>query len=331
MHRAKALERLGHKVIIVDPLDGFSRSKLVSRWLYHAGAIGIGFRINKPIAEAVAAFRPALIFVNQGEFLGPRLLRCLRLLDVPIINYTNDNPFIRRGGMRFHYYRRALRYYDLLAIVREESVARAKAFGCRHVMRVWMTADEEAHQLSPLPDDIRDRYSSDVLFVGSWMPERGPFMAELISRGVPLAIWGDGWQKAEEWPLIKPCWRGPGIYDNEGYAAAIQSAAICLGLLSKGNRDLHTRRSIEIPTLGGLLCAERTPEHLALYTEGREAVFWNDAEECAAACERLLGDESLRQMIARSGRKRALRNGHLNEPMLAAVIDNALASFGTLA
>lgn len=328
LHRARALERLGHEVTLVDPRDWLGQSKWVSRWLHHAGGFGVGLRIYRPLLAAVAAARPDLIFISQGEFLGPALLGRLRSLGAPIVNYTNDNPFSGRDGLRFRQYLKALPYYDLLVVTFEENVAQAQAAGARQVMRVWHPADERAHRPRELSAEIRKRYGADVSFVGTWMPERGPFMVELIRRGVPISIWGDRWQKAPEWPVIAPHWHGPGIYDEDGYATVIQAAKICLGLLSKGNRNLHTGRSIQIPALGGLLCAERTSEHLALYDEGREAVFWQDAEECAAHCHRLLADEPLRREIARRGHERARRNNHYNEPMLAAVIERAMCISG---
>lgn len=97
-----------------------------------------------------------------------------------------------------------------------------------------------------------------------------------------------------------------------------------LGLLSKGNRDLHTTRSIEIPFLGGLLCAERTVEHVLLYDDKQEAVFWNDAEECALCCNELLDEEPLRIHIAKKGQARAIKNNHLNEPTVEHIIRESL-------
>jgi spore maturation protein CgeB len=85
---------------------------------------------------------------------------------------------------------------------------------------------------------------------------------------------------------------------------------------------------LEIPALGGLLCAERPTEHLALYDEGREAVFWQDGEECASHCHRLLADEPLRREIARRGHERVRGNSHYNEPMLAAVMEREMHAFG---
>ena len=46
-----------------------------------------------------------------------------------------------------------------------------------------------------------------------------------------------------------------------------QKPPLCLGLLSKGNRDLQTTRSLENPYAGGPLCAQRTSERLALYVK----------------------------------------------------------------
>lgn len=148
-------------------------------------------------------------------------------------------------------------------------------------------------------------------------------MAKLVRQGVPLSIWGGRWDKADEWLILRPHWRGPGLYDADDYAKAIQYAKINIGLLSKSNRDLHTSRSMEIPAIGGLLCAERTSEHQALYIEDKEAVFWNDADECAEKCLWLLENDNLRKNIASAGHKRCLKNGYYNELVLAQILKAA--------
>jgi spore maturation protein CgeB len=105
------------------------------------------------------------------------------------------------------------------------------------------------------------------------------------------------------------------------YAVAIQSAKVNLGLLSRGNRDLHTQRSFEIPSLGGLFCAERTEEHLLLYEENKKAVFWSNAEECAAKCRALLADEAWRRSVAKKGHLRYLKNGWTNEKVAETLLE----------
>lgn len=326
LHRGRALERLGHAVTIVDPWSWLPQARWVGPWMYRTGAFGSNIFMARRLADAVKKARPDLVWVDQGEWLGPRMLRAIREgcgAAVPIVNYTVDDPFGGRDARRFAGFLRAAREYDLLAVVRAENVAEARARGARVVMQVWRSADEVAHAPRELSVEQHRRFASEVVFVGTWMPERGPIMAELIRRGVPLSIWGDRWQKAREWTQLAPHWRGLGLDTDDDYAAAILAAKINLGLLSKGNRDLHTTRSLEIPALGGLFCAERTSEHLALYEEGREAVLWSDAAECAGQCMALLADESRRKAIAAAGHARALRNGHYNEQVMARILDAA--------
>ena len=325
LHRAAALERLGHAVSFVDPFDWMGRSVWMARWLHRGGAFGIGMKIDRPIFKAVRQVAPDLIWVDQGAYLGAGLISKFRTLSVPIVNYTIDDPFGGRDGRRFDRYLRALPFYDLLVVVREENIAEAYALGARQVLRIWRSADEVAHRPRVLTDEDKHRWGSDVCFIGTWMPERGPFMAELVRAGLPLSIWGDRWQKAPEWPVLAPYWRGPGQDDSEIYARIIQSAKICLGLLSQGNRDRHTTRTFEIPAFGGLLCAERTDEHCEAFQDGVEAVFWKDAQECIQQCRRLLNDDALISAVKKNGHQRYLQSEHKNEAVLQDIL-NQVAS-----
>jgi spore maturation protein CgeB len=320
MHRANALERLGHQVTIIDPWAWLGNSAFVKRWIFHLGGIGVGMFINQRIYQEVYKSVPELIWVAQGPFLSPTILKQLKSIGVPIVNYTDDDPFSKYDRMRFYYYRKAVPLYDLIVVVRKENIEEAKRAGAKKVLRVWRSADEIAHRPRNLTQSEKDLYASEVAFIGTWIHGRSPFLAEIIRLGIRLSIWGDNWHKAHEWSIIQPYWRGPGLHDNQSYAAAILSSKICLGLLNKRNRDLHTFRSNEIPALGGLLCAERTIEHMELYEEGVEAVFWNSAEECADKCRELLTDDEKRAEIARRGHERARRNNLFNEPIMASII-----------
>jgi hypothetical protein len=195
-------------------------------------------------------------------------------------------------------------------------------------MRVFRSADELAHAPRSISDADAERWKSEVLFLGTWFPERGPFLLELAKLGVPLTIRGGNWHKAAEWPLLKPYFKG-GQLEGDDYAMAIQCAKVNLGLLSKGNRDLHTTRSLEIPALGALFCAERTEEHLQMYVEGEEALFWSSAEECAAVCRSILQDEPRRRRIAAAGLARSIVNRHYNEVVMNAILERAFAAADT--
>jgi len=325
MDRSNAMQRLGHRVHHID----LRRLMPQTRWMYRI-TWKFGGQVFAPwilaaLPRAMAGRQYDVCLVDSGEWVTPKIIELIRGYAGRVVNYVIDDPFGARDTARFRAYRRSLEFYDLCVVVRPDNAREAAQAGARRVLRVFMSSDEVTHAPRSLTAADRDQWSSEVLFLGTWFPERGPFLRELIERGVPLSIRGTNWAKAPEWPALRSAWKsGPVIGDD--YAKAIQCARVNLGLLSKGNRDLHTTRSLEIPALGGLLCAERTAEHLAMYEEGVEALFWSDAAECAAACMRALGDEPARLALAAAGQRRNIANQIRNENVMSEILTSALAA-----
>jgi hypothetical protein len=313
-HRVNALRRLGHEVRVINPGEFVPKLPLAPYWQRYFGSIGLASLIRKRVLgklEGSCGFDAA--WVDSGGLVSRELVEDLKRFAKRVLNYNADDPYGNRDANYWVQYLGAVRAYDLVAVVRKENVEEARSLGARKVVMVYRSADEVAHAPIQLSGQEQARWATDVVFVGTAFPERGPFFAELARYGVPLSIYGNRYEKLREWRTIQPYWKGPGLAEKHTYAAAIVAAKVNLGLLSKGNRDLHTQRSLEIPALGGLFCAERTEEHLALYEEDREAVFWSDAEECAAKCRALLADEAWRRSVAENGRLRYLKNGWTNE------------------
>ena len=323
LDRANALRRAGATVEHLSLRELLPRTAWVDRWTWHVGGHWFGRLIDSGLERALGSRRFDVCHVDGGEWVTPQVIRRLRQHARRIVNYNIDDPTGPRDGPRFTAYRQAVPEYDLLVVVREENVPELKSLGAQRVMRVYRSADEINHAPRSVSALDRLAWSSDVLFLGSWFPDRGPFLVDLIQRGVPLTIRGPNWHKAPEWKRLQPHWAG-GAIGGDDYARAIQCARINLGLLSHDNRDSHTTRSLEIPSLGGLLCAERTDEHQALYREGEEALFWRDAQECAGVCADILADEPRRARIAEAGRARFLRDGHRNEVVMARIVQTAI-------
>jgi spore maturation protein CgeB len=319
--RAEALKRLGHHVIQHSPFDTIVN--LVGpmgsyRWFvafhYRTGYRFMQSKVGQWLRDILAATPPPdLIWVDSGELFGVGCLEVLKKTGCPVILYNVDDPTGHRDGRRFDTLLPALSLYDLVVVVRRETEVECQSLGAPQVWRVLRSYDEIAHQPFAAPTAVPEAYRSDVVFIGTWMPheKRDEFMLELLRQGVPLAIWGSRWDKSPHWKELQAAYRG-GALGGRDYVAAIQGAKICLGLLSKGNRDLHTQRSLEVPYAGGLLCAERTEEHQQIFEEGREAVFWADATECARICHELLRNDALRESIQRAGaaKVRQLGVGH---------------------
>jgi spore maturation protein CgeB len=324
LHRADALRRLGHRVELIDPWGFLPHSpfikKVLGKLTYEIGPAWMEPYVRRCLMTTLEGCRFDVIWSDQCELIAPRTVLELKEIGKWLLSYTVDDPFGTRDKKRFLLYRKSIRHFDLVAVVRQPNVEEAYTLGVSKVVLVLRSADEAAHARLHLTPEEKARWASKVAFIGTWMPERGPLMSRLIQLAVPISLYGDRWQKAPEWPIIKKAWRGPGLVGPD-YVKAIQSAKICLGLLSKGNRDLHTQRSAEVPYMGGVLCAERTEEHLAMYKEDEEAVFWSTPDECAQKCFALLANEERRNHIAEAGRRRCIDSGYLNEPVMRRILE----------
>ena len=328
-HRADALKRLGHDVVVADPYLAAAK-QLQNRWLgvahFRTGYRFLQPKINQWIANILLhPHRFDIAWVDAGELFGANCMRLLRNAGLSTVLYNHDDPTGTRDGHRFDTLLKSLPFYDICAVVRKENVQEYKNYGAQSVVRVWRSYDEVMHASYQDSSDIPAGFRSEVAFIGTWMRAEGrdQFVLDLVRRGIPVSIWGQRWEKSALWEQLRGCHRG-GNLSGRDYVAAIQGAKVCLGMLSKGNRDLHTTRSMEIPYAGGVLCAERTSEHLELYKEGVEAVFWSDVDECAKQCRRLLDDDIWRESVRRAGmvRVRASHLGH--EEICRSLVDAAL-------
>jgi spore maturation protein CgeB len=322
-HRADALRRLGHEVIHINPFKCASQNHFAQVLHFKTGYRFMAHSLERQLQGIVSTGGFDIAWVDNGETVSRSCVRMLKSKIKFVVNYNTDDPTGRRDGQRWVTFLPSIPEYDLLVVNREESEREYLERGARRIFREFRTYDPLVHHPVEMTASELEKWNSEVVFVGTWMPERGPFIARLLELGVPLTIRGNRWGRASRYPQVLKAWLGPAVAGRE-YVMALQSAKICLGLLSEENRDRHTRRSVEIPYIGSVLCAERTDEHQQLYREGSEAVFWSSPEECAGQIHALLKDEAHRQAIATRGRARVIANRLDNDSFVGSVLTSLL-------
>jgi spore maturation protein CgeB len=318
-HRAKALERIGCSVFLIDPYleckVNFS-NKWKNKLHYITGYKLLQKKIEKWVLTSLKTIANQvfeLVWVDSGELLGVDIIKQLNKMKCPVLLYNLDDPTGNRDGNKFSSLLKSLPFYDYCVVVRNINIEEYKKLGAKNIIFVSRSYDEVIHQPFNKKEDIPEKFISDICFVGTWMPKenRDVLFVKLIEEGLNVSIWGTSWNRSLYYNILRPYIKGDSIYTRD-YVAAIQGAKICIGLLSKGNRDLVTQRTFEIPFIGGLFCAERTEEHLSLYRDFEEAVFWDDPDECTIICKKLLNDSVLREQIRAAGMKkvRAMQLGN---------------------
>lgn len=274
-------------------------------------------RINRAVLEKARAVRPDLVWVEKGLYLWPQTLIALREIGCRrLIHFSPDNQRVFSNQSR--HYARNLSLYDVHVTTKKDDVDWLLDLGAPRVERMGEGFDPELHRPFELNPQERRRFECQISFVGHWEPWREQLLLRLSNRGYAVKVWGGDWRRAcfRRHPLFSDACQ----LDGPDYAKAIGGAKISLCLLSRWFGDRTTTRSVEIPACGSLLLAERTPEHLEMFEEGREAEFYGTEQEMLEKIDKYLGDEKTRQAVAKAGQARCLSR-YSNEARLRDVLE----------
>jgi spore maturation protein CgeB len=276
---------------------------------------------NHQMLAHAAAAPFDIAWIDRGLTVEAATLMALRRLQpgCRIIGYSLDDMNARHN--QSPQFLAHLRWYDVFFTTKSFGVDELVGLGCRRAVFSANGFDPATHRPLRLSAEERRRYGGAVGFIGTWEAERGDALYGLACSGVSVRVWGNGWERQRRrHPLLRI--EGRAVYDDE-YGVAINAFDINLCFLRKLNRDQQTTRSVEIPACGAFMLAERTPEHLALFTEAREAEYFGSQAELREKVDHYLRHPQRRQQIAAAGRRRCERDRYSYAARLEAMLDAA--------
>ena len=298
----KALKKINKKVDNIDLGKFFLKYKFFSIIFYHISPnIFVPF-INYLILKKINQ-NYDLIYVTAADYVGGSLIKKLKKKTKKIIAFIEDNPFANRDKKRWKLYLESLKDYNLTIFFQKSRIEMGKKYGLKRTMLVWPPYDKENHFKRVISKTEKKELTCDVIFIGTWFPERGIFFKKLINLGLNLKIYGTRWNNDPSFENFKKHVILGHVRDPL-YSKLIQSSKIAICLPSHGNFDEITKRSVEIPAIGGLLCAKKTNEHSKLFKENEEAIFFKNVNECYIKCKSLLNDYNKIKKIKSNGYKK---------------------------
>ena len=320
---ASAFRRLGHEVWIFDHRAFLIPGRLRSRlpFLDHLDREGL----NARFLRRARALRPSLVLINQGVVLAPRTIEATRALGARCVNWFSDYPSEFDEGMR------AAPLYDAFFLA--SSYAAERHLEAGHHRAGWLPFGFDPAVHRPLdsnrPGDFdpgRDR----VVFVGSHYPERQVLLRFL--RGLPVGIWGPGWERARRDPDLAPMIRG-GALRPSAWRGLYGQAEVALNIHygSFGPRevsgDLANTRLFEILGCGAYQVVDRQGDVLRLFQDGQDLDGFSCGDELRSIVERALADADRPRRIASRGRASAL-SAHTYEHRARMLIDPEARGLG---
>lgn len=318
-----ALEDLGHEVTGISFVRPghlpMGRGKLIPRAFSKLGRPLDSLGINRRLLDAVTSTRFDVIWVEKGLMLRPASLeKCKALQPQAVLaSYSEDDMYARHNQST--YYRKGLKYYDIVFTTKSYNCNSNElpALGARRVVFVDKAYDKVTHRPMNLSTEDAKAFGSDVGFIGTFEQPRAAKLLLLAEAGFRVRVWGNGWNewKGKHERLVV---EGRPLHCDD-YVMAICGTKINLCFLRKANRDLQTDRTVEIPACGAFMLAERTPEHLRLFTEDKEVALFdvrNDAE-LISKTGYYLAHDAAREQIAVAGRQRCIRGGYSHHDKLS--------------
>lgn len=316
-----ALRGMGHEVTLFDHrgflLPGRLRARVPLLMRLDRAAL------NRRFLRAARRLRPALILVNQGMVLESATVRAARDLGARCVNWFSDYPMEFEAGLE------KAPAYDAFYHASSYAARRLRDAGRTHAGWLPFGCDPSATPPAVVAG------APPIVFIGSWYPERQILLRHL--RGLPIGIWGPGWERAAGDPHLHGLVRGGALRRaawRSLYAAARAVVNIhygCFGPLEVAG-DLANTRVFEIPAAGACQIVDRQGDILRLFRDGEHFLGFSSGEELRARVEEALREPERTRAIAARGRDAVLaahtyahRALHLLEPR---VRDHAAATTG---
>jgi spore maturation protein CgeB len=272
--------------------------------------------INRELVKLAAQTRPDIVLITGGHRITQKALRSLSGLKARVVLWTTDAP--RASDMMFttaplyhHLFCQGTEYMD---VFRQMGLASAE----------WlpMACDPEVHRRVEVPGEEKLRFGSDVVFVGSYYPQRAELL-QAVFRHHP-ALWGPGWDVLPPTSPLRTCIRDahtrPDIWTKIYSASKI--------VLSIHYRDPERRfpvhqvspRVFEAMACGAFVLTDRQKDALVLFRDGYHLATFSDEADLDRKIAYYLEHADERERIAAAGRQEVLEN-HTYENRLRRLLD----------
>lgn len=325
LHRHWALQKIADQIDVVN--TSVNKCSLWYRIAYHLFLYGLSVKLpennreNQIIKEYIDKNVYDIVWIDKGVSIYPETLRYIKRKssETIIVSYSPDNMALRHNQSQ--QYLRCIPLYDYIVTNKSYILEDMKMLGAKKVIFVNNSYEPSFHYPRKLNENDYSRLGGDIGFVGAWEKERCDSILYLADHGIKVRVFGGGhWLKYKDYSsnlIIE----GHGLYD-EDYAKSFKAFKISLCFLRKMNCDRQTTRTVEIPACGGFMLAERTAEHLAMFTEGEEAAYFENHAELLDKCRYYLSHEDERKKIADAGLRRCISSGYSNEGMIRSVLQS---------
>ena len=297
----QAIISLGHELVAFDDRRHIipGRIRRRCRWI---NMLDIR-HINKNLTDLVDASKPELTVITGGHRIFPESVEIMKSLGVKTALWTIDPP------RTFQPLIKAAPHYDFVFCQGTEAIELFRHSGILNARWLPMACAPHYHKPVELSESDRIKFGNDIVFVGSYYPERAELFENLSC--FDFALWGTGWENlTKNSPLRK---RIRGYHTRPEEWLKIYSASKIV--LSTHYHDALGRfpvyqaspRVFEILACGAFQMCDNQRDVFSLFHDGRHLIKFLNGKDLVVKIQYYLENHQERQAITRQGREEVLK------------------------
>ncbi|MDD5364039.1 MAG: glycosyltransferase [Gallionellaceae bacterium] len=251
---------------------------------------------NALLAQQAIAFQPDVLLSIQGKLTPAAIARLRETSPHLRIIYWWGDPLSDLGRSRIA---ELAPHVDRILISYRGDLDELEAHGLGNGSYFPFGASLKWHTGFAISDAERQRFTSEVSFVGTCSPKREALLRELgASLGRPVRVWGRSWVGKRGFE-----WGGPLTMQETLKVHALSRIAININ--PDPARDGLNMKAYEIPAAGGFEICDAQPVWSDMPL-GRHVPRFRDGRELAELVAHFLAHEEERRDMARQARETVL-------------------------
>lgn len=298
----RAIKSLGHELFVFDDRQHIVPGRVRQRikWLHQFDLN----HINKKIISLAVEKKPDVAIVTGGHRITGTTVRALKDDGICTVLWTIDPP------INFQPIIDVAPLYDYIFCQGTEAIELLDQDGIYGAQWLLVACDPDLHRPVELSAEEKMRYGNDVVFVGSYYPNRAELFEHLSDFN--FGIWGPGWEKLDQKSKLIGCIRGTNTPPSEW--SKIYSASKIV--LVTHYQDPEKRfpvyqaspRVFEAMACGAFVIVDNQKDVFLLFKDGVHLGRFDEPDDLVSKVRYYLDHPEERKKIADRGQEEVIKN-----------------------
>lgn len=297
-----AIKAVGHELFVFDDRQHIVPGRVRQRieWLNKFDLN----HLNREMLSLALKTKPDIAIITGGHRIAASTVRALKNNNIYTMLWTIDPP------LNFQPIIDVAPFYDHIFCQGTEAIELLDQEGIQGAQWIPMACDPNEHRPVELSAEEKEHYGNDVVFVGSYYPNRAELFEGLVN--FDLGIWGPGWEKLESKSKLRKCIKGSHTPPSEWLKIYSASKIVLVTHYQGPDKRLPvyqaSPRIFEAMACGAFTVSDNQRDVFSLFKDGEHLICFDNPGELVEKIEHYLDHPDERERIALQGREEVLKN-----------------------